>query len=371
MGLTEEIAAKAKEIHSDGYPMSLGEIANLYKDGELILHPEFQREFRWTSKQKSNLIESILLGIPLPSIFVVQEANGVWNVIDGLQRLSTIFEFMGVLKDENDIPVPPSKLLKTKFLPSLENKVWEDKENGDGPNTLTQSQRIDFKRAKIQVTIITKTSDPDAKFELFQRLNTGGSSLTDQEVRNCLMIMNNEDFYYFIKRLSNNKDFKETLSLSDRQLEEKYDMELICRYLAGKYASKDEFRNLSDISEFVNDKMISLAKDSTFDMEKEGNEFEKLFLLLNGLGVNHPFAKYNTEKNIFSGMFLISTFEVIAIGLGKLINNYSENDSNLILEKIKGLWEDNDFLRASGSGQSAKTRMPICISIGEYLFSKK
>lgn len=370
MSLADEIQAKAKEIHSDGYSMSLGEIANLYKDGELRLHPEFQREFRWTDKQKSNLIESILLGIPLPPIFVVQEEDGVWDVIDGLQRLSTIFEFMGILKDENNEFVSQSKMLKTKFLPSLEGKVWEDKEIGDGPNTFTQGQRIDFKRAKILVTIITKESDPDAKFELFQRLNTGGSSLTDQEVRNCLMLMNDASYYDFIKRLSENVDFKDALALSDRQIEEKYDMELICRYLAGKYSAKEDFYSLTDISEFVSEKMILLARDKKFDREKEVNEFTKLFNLLNGLGESHPFAKYNESKQSFSGMFLISSFEVIAIGLGKKINDFSISDKEFVLNKIKGLWSDNEFLSASGTGKSAKTRMPVCISIGDRLFSK-
>jgi hypothetical protein len=92
MSLQEEINARSKEIHTDGYPMSLGEIISLYRDGELDIHPEFQRFFRWTPQQKSMLIESILLGIPIPSIFVSQRDDGVWDVIDGVQRLSTIFD---------------------------------------------------------------------------------------------------------------------------------------------------------------------------------------------------------------------------------------------------------------------------------------
>src|SRR5215211_9324737 len=92
MGLREEIDDKRKTIHSDGYAMSIGELLNLYRDGELDIHPEFQRFFRWSDWQKSRLIESILLGIPIPSIFVAQRQDGVWDVIDGLQRLSTIFQ---------------------------------------------------------------------------------------------------------------------------------------------------------------------------------------------------------------------------------------------------------------------------------------
>jgi len=100
MALQEEINEKKKEISTDGYPMSIGELMSLYKEGELDIHPEFQRFFRWSIQQKSKLIESILLGIPIPSIFVSQRQDGIWDVVDGLQRLSTIFEFIGLLRDE-------------------------------------------------------------------------------------------------------------------------------------------------------------------------------------------------------------------------------------------------------------------------------
>ncbi len=86
MGLQEEIDLAAREIVTDAYQMSIGELINLYRDGDLDLHPEFQRFFRWTRAQQSRLIESILIGLPLPSIFVYQRADGVWDVIDGLQR---------------------------------------------------------------------------------------------------------------------------------------------------------------------------------------------------------------------------------------------------------------------------------------------
>ncbi|MCL1803987.1 MAG: DUF262 domain-containing protein [Eubacteriaceae bacterium] len=74
---------------------------NLYKDGELDVHPEFQRFYGWDEEQKTKLIESILLGIPIPPIFVSQRRDGIWDVIDGQQRLSTILQFTHLLKEEN------------------------------------------------------------------------------------------------------------------------------------------------------------------------------------------------------------------------------------------------------------------------------
>lgn len=365
MSLADEIKNKSKEIHSDGYSMSLGEIANLYRDGELRLHPEFQREFRWKETQKSNLIESVMLGIPIPPIFVVQNEDGVWDVIDGLQRLSTFFEFMGILKDEAGNLLPPSTLVKTKFLPSLAGMVWQ----GDNQkSSFTNPQRIDFKRVKLGITIVTKDSDPEAKYELFQRLNTGGASLTAQEVRNCLMIMVDPSFYRFVKELSENKNFKEVLSLSDRQLEEQFDMELICRFFAGKNTPTSKFRALSDINEFVSSKMIEFAQSNSFDREKERRVFSSLFELLENLDV-HPFTKYLPKKDVFSGMFLISTFEVIAIGLAKNIDSYTLKDKDIILEKVKDLWSNEEFLSITGTGKSAKNRMSKCVDLGERLFT--
>lgn len=84
MSLQEEITARASKIYRESYQMSIGELINLYRDGEMDIHPEFQRVFRWNNYQKTKLIESIMLNIPIPSIFVSQNDDGVWDVIDGV-----------------------------------------------------------------------------------------------------------------------------------------------------------------------------------------------------------------------------------------------------------------------------------------------
>ena len=129
MALQDEILKKSSQIRTDSYPMSIGELLNLYRDNELDIHPEFQRVYRWTEFQKTRLIESILLGIPMPPIFVAQRTDGVWDVVDGVQRLSTIFQFVGELKDEDGESVEPLVLQATKYLPSLANKTWEGEQS--------------------------------------------------------------------------------------------------------------------------------------------------------------------------------------------------------------------------------------------------
>lgn len=154
MPLQEEIDRGSREIHADGYPMSIGEIISLYENNEMDIHPEFQRFFRWTDLQKTKFIESILLGIPLPSIFVSQREDGVWDVIDGLQRLSTIFQFVGILKKEGgELSEPFTLIGGTTYLPSLEGKMWN---TTNETNSFTTTQRLLLKRAKIDIKIIKR-----------------------------------------------------------------------------------------------------------------------------------------------------------------------------------------------------------------------
>ncbi len=96
--LIDEVTKGRLEYVTDGYAMSIGELVSNYKEGEIIINPNFQRKFRWSQYQRSKLIESILIGVPIPSVFVYQNKDGKWEVVDGVQRLSTIIEFMGELK---------------------------------------------------------------------------------------------------------------------------------------------------------------------------------------------------------------------------------------------------------------------------------
>ena len=151
MTLLDEVEQNRKTIRTDGYPMSIGELATLYRDGELDLHPEFQRYFRWTEEQKATHIESLLLGIPIPSIFVYQRKDGIWDVVDGLQRISSVFQAMGILKDKDGALIQPLQFTGTKYLPSLDGKSWGANEadpNGIGG----QLQRI-LKRSKLDIKL--------------------------------------------------------------------------------------------------------------------------------------------------------------------------------------------------------------------------
>jgi Protein of unknown function DUF262 len=178
--LTDEIIRAQRLVRTDAYQMSIGEIVSMYDNSEIIINPEFQRLFRWDVGQKSKLIESLLLGIPLPSIFVFEKENSSWELIDGLQRVSTILEFMGKLRGPAGGFEPPSILEATKYLPSLHNAVWERSNLiPDVPfldqREIDKSHQLAIRRARMSVEILKRPSDDQTKFDLFQRLNAGGT----------------------------------------------------------------------------------------------------------------------------------------------------------------------------------------------------
>ena len=124
LSLDEQIDRKRSDIRTDKLDMTFGEFANMYERDELVVAPDYQRLFRWSSTQKSRFIESILLGIPTPAIFVAETEKGIWELVDGLQRLSTVLEFFGVLRD-NGARKPPSRLVGDDgaALPAMNDKL--------------------------------------------------------------------------------------------------------------------------------------------------------------------------------------------------------------------------------------------------------
>lgn len=359
--LQEQIDKHRKDIRTDSYEMSIGEWISLYENGEIDIHPEFQRYFRWTAYQKSTLVESILLGIPVPEIFVSQRNDGVWDVVDGLQRLSTIYELVGILKDENQQIRDPFLLEKTKYLPSLEGKAWKS----DSPaNELTQAQKLLVRRTKLGVNIILRESDENTKYELFQRLNTGGSQLTDQEVRNVIMVRQNKPLYDLMNQLADEEDFKATVTLTDKSLEEQYDKELVLRYLALRKIDESTLKKVTDINEFLNDSV----QNNTYDLKLEKDIFQLVFQkLAESLGTN-AFRRYNSTRNTFTGGFLVSAFEVIAIGLGYYAEAGDQNLYANLEEKVKHVWEPNGIPNASRAGMQTAPRLKNTIPLGRNIF---
>jgi Protein of unknown function DUF262 len=364
MGLQEEIASQSVQIRTDSYSMSIGELLNLYRDEELDVHPEFQRVYRWTPLQKSRLIESLLLGIPIPPIFVAQRKSGKWDVVDGVQRLSTIFQFVGALKQRDGTDFEPLVLEGTKFLPSLAGKSWR----GDDP--FSKSQQLYIKRAKLDVKIVLKESDDKAKYELFMRLNTGGSVPSAQEIRNCLMVMAYPETYDWIKSLSDAPNFRHTLSLSDRNVDEQYHMELATRFLTFRRLPEDQLSGVGDIGDFLNDHLEPLHNMSVDQKAAEERAFSETFRLINNALEDDAFTRFDAEKKRFTGGFSISAFEVVAMGIGFGVRTDGKpNTLHGLKKKVEDMWSNDVFINNSGSGVRASVRIPKLVPLGRRIFA--
>ncbi len=277
--------------------MSIGEMMSLYRDGDLDVHPEFQRIFRWTEEQKARLIESILLGIPVPTIFVSQRPDGVWDVIDGVQRLSTLLQFVGVYADEDGKPVDAEPLRATEYLPSLEGYVWES--DSDTVLSFDEVQRRDFKRAKLDFRIIKKESDKDAKYDLFQRLNSG-TELSAQEARNCLLVMLNAPMYRWLVTLSTGMQFRNTVPLTSRKEDEGFRQELVLRFHLYKDFDGARGELPQEFGEYLTAWMRDAAESGSFDLAAHEDSFNEAFKLLDEALGEDAFRRYDAEKGTFS-----------------------------------------------------------------------
>lgn len=368
MSLIEQINKKRKDIKTDGYPVSIGEWISMYEKNELDIHPEFQRFYRWSTAQKTSLIESILLGIPLPPIFVSQRADGVWDVVDGLQRLSTLFQFIGILKNEAGEDVEPLILQKTKYLPALQDIQWNNET--DPKKSLPNDLQLVIKRSKISASIVLKESDETAKYDLFQRLNTGGSELSPQEVRNCLLVMANKPLFNWLKELSSNENFILTSALSDRPLEEAYDVELALRFAILALIPEKEIKSVGDVGDFLTEKMTGIAQNKSFKMAPIKGLFEKTFSVLNEVLEDDSFKRYSVKKGRHEGGFLLSLYEVVALGVAFNIENGTLCTKNKIVEKARSVWLDKSFTDWSASGVNASRRLPKLVPYGRKLFHK-
>jgi uncharacterized protein with ParB-like and HNH nuclease domain len=313
-----------------------------------------------------------LLGIPIPPIFVSQRDDGVWDVVDGVQRLSTIYEFVGILKkdevekdgtENNGYPVA---LQKTTYLASLEGKKWDDPNDKD--NSFTQTQRLLIKRSKIAVNIVEKESDEMIKYELFQRLNTGGSVATPQEVRNCILLMLNKDLYQLMRSLADYESFKKCTALSDRLYEEQYDMELVLRFILLFDKDERSIKKLGgDVHVFLTEKMREMAVNKKLDYHHIETAFKTTFDLLNATTGDNSFKRYKSEQDKFLGGFLLSLYEVVALGIGYNYKNLPQ--TNQISDSVKTIWSDPTYKKWSGAGVNAAIRLPYLIPLGRKVFS--
>lgn len=292
------------------------------------------------------------MGIPFPSIFVATNADGKWELIDGLQRVSTVLAFFNELKDENGKSYPKNglKLVEGSLIKGLKGVTID---------TLPLEYKLQIKRTPCRVEIILKESEFKMRYELFKRLNTGGEGLSRQEIRNCIFRGLDSRYSNFVAELSNNKIFREIVNISTQNEEMMYYEELVLRYLTLKnQGTRYVQANIQDYMDNYLENQCKKFDESTVNVDRQ--LFENIMNILKGL----------KEKNIFKlgrRYFTTSMYDAIMLSLSEDIANLSQIDISELGQKIAELKEREEFAKYVGSASSNPTSITNKVKIAKQV----
>lgn len=210
---------------------SLRNILDLIDAGDLELAPDFQRNMVWKERQKSRLIESVLLQIPLPAFYFAEDSDGMMRVVDGLQRLSTVHTYV-----RNPTSFPLTDL---EYLHSASGQRFEE---------LPAALQRRINNAQIVVHVIDPTTPPGVKYDIFKRINTGGSPLNSQEIRHC---MSKDRSRGFLKRCTQSDEFYQVTGGSLWNHVRMDDREVALRFCAFWLGGLEGYREAGSMDPFL------------------------------------------------------------------------------------------------------------------------
>lgn len=347
VSIVDNVLQKVQTLSLD---ISFNELLDMKDTGELDISPDYQRLFRWTEGAQSRFIESLLLEMPVPPIYVIEEESGQYLLIDGLQRLSSYLHFRGKLSAmHQDPPVEFGKKLVLSdcdIVTELNGKTFDD---------LSVALQIRIKRAFVRVEVVRKGSDARFKYHMFKRLNTGGEQLSNQQLRNCTIRLLNPKFNDFIIDLSKREPFQASTSiLTQEQKLSAFDQELVLRFFALKN-NRDNFKH--DVADFLTDYMEAVSDPDVpvaFDYDKEEALFLKTFTLFQSTLGEKAFGSTN-KGNITKG-FSVYHFEGLTIGLQKMLQEISI-DNPAVIDRMRVAFAsiklDDDFIATTGGGKNS------------------
>lgn len=354
--LINAVDSKIEKVHTQSLDISFNELLDMYTNGELDINPDYQRLFQWSEGARSRFIESLLLEMPVPPIYVIEETDGKYMLIDGLQRISSYLHLRGELTAEHlDPPINPGEKLELTdcdIVPELNGNTFDD---------LGTALQIRLKRAFVRVEVVRKGSDPRFKYHMFKRLNTGGMLLTDQQVRNCTIRLLDPTFNDFIVRLSKIDEFQSCIaSLNQKKVLEAYDQELVLRFFALKNY-RDEFKH--DVADFLTEYMEAVSDPDPeqrvlFNYEHEEEIFCKTFSILEKTLGEYAFASANRTRDKLIVGFAVYHFEAFTIGLQPSLEQLDpENDELMesLKETLESIKYDEDFIViTTGGGKNSR-----------------
>lgn len=340
--LEAQLHVERTKVDVSSHNFSVRELVRMLDEGELNIAPEYQRKYRWSKEVASTLIESLFLGLPIPPIFVATNANFELEVVDGLQRLSTMLYFVGegaeALAKVNR--TEPLELVGLQKLSQLNGYSYSDLPLG--------LQRY-FGRQPIQVISLTDKSSKEVRFDLFERLNAGAIALSPQEVRACIY---RGPFNDFIERLSNDENFQTLLKLQKLRQHDGTAAEIVLKFFAYKN-NGDQFDGR--VTKFLNNYSELVA--TNFDYVREERLFRDACAFLAGV-TGGPLIRSNTK------ITPLVQLEGCLVGIGRLLQAGTP-----LVAPPAGWVEDAELVDASIGGSNTQAKLSRRVSRAEEIFS--
>lgn len=356
MDVVAAIDKKIGEVRTESLDISIGELVSLHENKELIIRPDFQRLFRWSTEQRSRLIESMLLELPIPSIFVIEREDGVLELIDGLQRTSSLIQFVS----SGSIQLPPLSLDGCDLVKELNGSRFDD---------LPLTLRLRLKRSSLRTVVIKRQSSQFLRYEMFKRLNTGGTKLSEQDIRNVNARMIGDagtEFYDFIEKRSQDVAFvASTELLSPSAIDARAREELVLRF----YAVKNFRSNFKgSITDWLDHYMESiLIEGGSFDFAAEAVDFDRVFTVLSEKFGPYAFVKYRGGKPM--GGVAPAYFEAVTMGALKNLDALAKLAPHDAIGRLSTAVASDEFRSATGPGANSLPKLEQRIEIIERAFS--
>lgn len=293
--LSAQLDKQRRQVSYDSYDILIRQLVELVADDSIDIAPEYQRHFVWGDVNQSRFIESIFLGIPSPSLYMATNPDSTWEVIDGVQRISTVIRFCGDEEHLRIIQRQPLMISGLENLTALNDRTF---------HSLPKSLQLSFMMKSLKVTTLNDKSDLSVRFDLFERLNTGGVRLEDQEIRACIYRGKYNDF---LRRMADNAHFRAVVKLQEGNQHNGTFEEFVLRFFAFLHAYQT-FEH--DVKEYLNEFMESQL--SSFDETADADVFNKTFKLL---ATKLPNGIVRLPRKITP----VNLYEGIAVGTGLAI----------------------------------------------------
>lgn len=314
-----EVPSSKRKVYTDQGDPEVESLHGKYKRGKLIIQPDFQRHFVWDAKKSSRLIESALLDIPLPVIYLSEEKDGNEYVIDGQQRLTAFFSFIdGKFPDGKDF-----NLSGLKVITEVNKKSYKE---------INDELQDKIRYCKIRTITFRRESESDLKFEIFERLNTGAVSLNDHELRNCIY---RGQFNKVLKELSTDNDFTYLLGLKSLDKRMK-DVELVLRFASFYLNTYLNYK--PPMRSFLNKTMEKYQHISKADENDLRITFKNTLMIIRSLLDTNAFKRFyrGTEKNK-DGYWEQKKFNASLYDI--LMYSFAKQDKNTVFQNLDSIRE--------------------------------